>query len=256
MILLLGGTSETAELAEALAEACGLKVLVSTATDAELAVGRHELISRRCGRLNEGEMCALVKELGVRAIVDGAHPFAIDLHLTADRVALKTAVPLLRFQRSKSDLSSDNIHYVDTHDAAAALAASLSLPILLTTGSRNLAPYVKATEQADVPLFARVLPHPDSVAACDEAALSEENRIFARGPFTTEATSRLLQGLNIGVLITKESGQQGGFPEKIEAARMEGCQVIVIRRPDIQYQAATLFSDVVALVESARQMLA
>ncbi len=37
---------------------------------------------------------------------------------------------------------------------------------------------------------------------------------------------------------------------------MEGCQVIVIRRPDIQYQAATLFSDVVALVESARQMLA
>ena len=255
MILFLGGTSETAELAEALADACGLEVLVSTATDAELAVGTHELISRRCGRLNEDELCLLVKEHGVRVIVDGAHPFASDLHLTVDRVALKTTVPLLRYQRSNSDLSNDNIHYVDTHDEAAALAASLSLPILLTTGSRNLVPYVTATEPLGVPLFARVLPHPDSVTACDEAALPEDSRIFARGPFTTEATSRLIQRLNIGVLVTKESGQRGGFPEKIEAAQTEDCQSIVIRRPDIQYQAATLCSDVTVLIEKARQML-
>ncbi|MBF0509675.1 MAG: precorrin-6A/cobalt-precorrin-6A reductase [Deltaproteobacteria bacterium] len=43
MILLIGGTSETASFAEALA-AAGFDVLVSTATDVALEVGRHPRI--------------------------------------------------------------------------------------------------------------------------------------------------------------------------------------------------------------------
>lgn len=254
MILLLGGTSETAELATALAR-LDMPVLVSTATDAELDIGEHELISRRCGRLSAEEMCALVAEKGITTIVDGAHPFASDLHRSVDQVALKKAVPLLRFQRSSSDLSSADIHFVDSHSEAAELAASLSVPVLLTTGSRNLVPYVKAARQNDVPLFARILPHPASVTACDDAGLAENRRIYARGPFSREENCHLIQRLKIGALVTKESGKQGGFPEKINAARMEGCQVIVIRRPEIDYQAAIVCSSVSSLVEKARQLL-
>jgi len=73
MILLLGGTSETAPLAEALANA-GYRVLVSTATDIPLDVGSQPNIAQRRGPLSEPEMAALVHEQQIKAIVDAAHP--------------------------------------------------------------------------------------------------------------------------------------------------------------------------------------
>ena len=33
-------------------------------------------------------------------------------------------------------------------------------------------------------------------------------------------------------LVTKDSGAAGGLPEKLEAARLEGVSVILIRRPE------------------------
>jgi precorrin-6A/cobalt-precorrin-6A reductase len=33
------------------------------------------------------------------------------------------------------------------------------------------------------------------------------------------------------VLVTKDSGAAGGVPAKLQAARREGCLVVVIRRP-------------------------
>ena len=32
--------------------------------------------------------------------------------------------------------------------------------------------------------------------------------------------------------MTKDSGKAGGVPEKLEAARLEGCRVVVVRRPE------------------------
>ncbi len=75
MILLIGGTSETAPLAEALA-AAGFKVLVSTATEVPLNVGDHPNIFSRSGKLDGPDMAQLAKKRGVQAIVDASHPYA------------------------------------------------------------------------------------------------------------------------------------------------------------------------------------
>ncbi len=79
MILLIGGTSETAPLASGLA-AAGYEVLVSMATDVPLAIEEHPRIRRRTGRLDEEGLVALAKEKGIRAIVDAAHPYAAAAH--------------------------------------------------------------------------------------------------------------------------------------------------------------------------------
>ena len=42
---------------------------------------------------------------------------------------------------------------------------------------------------------------------------------------------RLMRQLQITLLVTKESGRAGGFPEKLAAARRLGVRVLVIRRP-------------------------
>jgi len=50
-------------------------------------------------------------------------------------------------------------------------------------------------------------------------------------PFSVADNVKLLKEKNIDFLVTKDSGQAGGFPEKLMAAKAVGAVVIIIRRP-------------------------
>ncbi len=104
-------------------------------------------------------------------------------------------------------------------------------PILLTIGAGNLGPYVGMAREKKLPLFARVLDFDKSIEKCDSLGMGKEFVIAARGPFTVEDNRDLIRKLDIGVLVTKDSGKEGGVGEKLEAARMENCRVVVIKRP-------------------------
>lgn len=253
MILLLGGTSETAPLAEAIADA-GCEVLVSTATDVPLAVGNRPRISHRNGRLTEAEMLELVRERAVRAIVDATHPYASNVRATAEQVAAQAGIPYLTFVRPGGVGEEDGVRFAADHSEAAQLACESRRPILLTVGSRNIAVYAQEAAHHGIPLVARVLPHPDSLQACRAAGLSDDRVINGRGPFTADENRRLIRQFNIGVVVTKDSGEAGGVPAKLEAARAEQCLLIVVCRPP--QQSANAFSDMRALVDALRQRLA
>ncbi len=229
-ILLLGGTSETASLALRLAE-LGWQVLVSTATDEPLNSGQHSAISRRSGRLNRSELIELITVQGFSALVDATHPYAEVVHRNARNACEETGCPYLRYQRQETQGPRDAWLYADDHEQASLLACESGLPILLTIGSRHLAPYVEQASRRQLPLYARVLNHPDSVAACNAAGLETSRRIFGRGPFSYEDNLTLIRRYEIGVVVTKESGQVGGVEEKWRAAEHEHCQFIVVRRP-------------------------
>ncbi len=271
MILLIGGTSETAPLAFGLAEA-GYDLLVSQATEAPLAIGEHPRISRRAGSLDEEGLTALGKEKGIRAIVDAAHPYAAAAHAAAHNAASRLGIPCLVFRRpealpAESGLPSDAppanstesafdkdylvsagedhagntgggagdaripVLFAADHPEAAELAFALGRPVLLTTGSRNLGPYAEAARRTGVPLAVRVLDAPESLAACREAGIPEERIIAGRGPFSLEENLAAVLRFGIGVIVTKESGKAGGLDAKLAAARRANCAVVVIRRP-------------------------
>ncbi|MCX6900412.1 MAG: precorrin-6A reductase [Verrucomicrobia bacterium] len=253
MILLLGGTSETAPLAEALADA-GYDVLVSTATDVPLSVGDRPRISHRSGRLTEADMITLVRERAVRAIVDGTHPYATNVRATAERVAEQAKVPYLTFVRPGTAGEHHGVQLAATHQEAARLACEPRRPILLTVGSKNVAVYAQAAARSGIPLMARVLPHDDSIQLCRAAGLPDDRIVTGRGPFSVEENRRLIRQFNIGVLVTKDSGEAGGVPAKLEAARAEQCLFIVVERP-LQLSANT-FHDMPSLLHALRQRLA
>ena len=232
MILLLGGTSETAPVAEALARA-GYRVLVSTATEIELFIGSHPRIERRHGRLDAEQMAALIRERGVRAVVDATHPFASAVRATARQVAERLRIPYLSYARPGCVGEGDGIFLAASHEEAARMACEAGVPILLTIGSRNVMAYAMEARRVGLPLFARVLDHPDSHQACREAGIPEECVLTGRGPFRVEENRHVIQQYLIGVLVTKDSGGAGGVPEKLEAARLEGCRAIVVARPDV-----------------------
>jgi precorrin-6A/cobalt-precorrin-6A reductase len=245
MILLLGGTSETAPMAEALAHA-GYCVLVSTATEIPVAVGNHARISHRCGPLSESTMAEVVQDNRIRAIVDVTHPYADQVRTIAPRVSKQLGIEYWTYVRPGIEMP-EGVQSVSTHKEAAEIASGSGKPVLLTIGSKNLEPYAQEALRAGMILIARVLPEPDSIEACYRAGISEERIVTARGPFSVEDTRQVIRRFSIGVLVTKDSGVAGGLMEKLEAARLESCSVIAVKRP-MAYPLQA-FSDINSLVQ-------
>ena len=253
MILLLGGTSDSAPLAEALAQR-GYQVLVSTATEATLNIGQHPAIQRRSGVLDKTAMIALIQEKKIQAIVDATHPYATIVRATANDIAEQLELPYFSFVRPTSVSNSETgIRFAPNHQAAAQLTVTYQRPILLTIGVKNLLPYVTTVQATQIPLIARVLPTDSSHQACRVAGLSDKNIILARGPFSVAENRAVIRRFNIGVLVTKDGGAAGGVPEKLEAAQTEGCEVIVVQRPALPQQA--YFSTINQLVDSLCRQL-
>lgn len=231
MILVFGGTSETAPLAETLAGS-GFHVLVSTATDIALKTGDHRHIRRRCGRLDADELRRLLNREGIRAVVDASHPYAVALHDMVRSVCTGMGIPLIRYRRPASAVGDfKGLHWAADHDEAARLACLPGRRLLLTIGSGNLLPYIRCARSRKAALFARVLPEPESLDTCLRAGLPHARIVAARGPFSVEDNRALLRLHRIQVLVSKESGAAGGFEAKLRAAESENCRVVVVRRP-------------------------
>jgi precorrin-6A/cobalt-precorrin-6A reductase len=227
VILLFGGTSEAGPLAAAL-QGEGWPVLVSTATEAPLAL--PEGVRRRAGRLDAAGIAALAAREGAVALVDAGHPFALDLHSALAQAAVGAGLPLVRFERP-APAPPEHARLARDHVEAANIAFGFGGPVLLTTGSRTLAPYVLEARRRGLPLKARVLDHPESLAACATAGLRPEEFCVGRGPFTVEDTLALLRALGAAALVSKDSGEAGGLRAKAEAARLGNATLVLVSRP-------------------------
>jgi len=247
LILLLGGTSDTPPIALRLVQN-GYRVLVSRATDIPLETGTHLNIESRSGSLDERGLVELIDHRGIRAIVDATHPYAVVIHATASQVAAEKGIPYLCFVRPAAvDVTTPGVEFALDHSAAAVAAFRRGRPVLLTTGTRNLAPYVEQARLTGLLLIVRVLDHPQSPVACLRAGIPPDHILVGRGPFSVEDNRRHIRSFGIGVLVTKDSGAAGGTAEKIESARAEGCNIIVVSRPAIEHIRA--FADIDTLIE-------
>ncbi len=172
MILLIGGTAETAAFAEALALA-GFGVLVSTATDIPLETGDHPAIIRRCGRLDQDALERLAQEKGIRVIVDASHPYATAARHNAQKAADRLNIPYLTWVRPPVLHQDASVIFAENHQRASRIAFGFARPVLLTTGSRNLLPYAEESRRTGLTLAVRVLPYPESMQACHEAGIPD-----------------------------------------------------------------------------------
>ncbi len=227
-ILLFGGTTEGRELAAALAQA-GHEVSVSVAT----ALGAEQLpekegLSVLTGPLDGEAIGCLVR--GYDLCVDATHPYAREVSRNIRSACEAEKVPLERIVRAafcEAELEGSCCLF-DTVPEAAGWLSGQEGPILLTTGTRDLAGFSCIDPER---LYARILPCHESLEACERAGIPHRNIIAMQGPFTARMNAAMLEQYHIRYLVTKESGDEGGFRAKLEAARESGTQVCLIRRP-------------------------
>jgi len=222
-VLLFGGTAEGRALAEwLLAEKIPFTVCVATGYGGTLLPKGADV---RTGRLDRAGMAALMRQYTLA--VDATHPYAAEVSENIRAAAAETGISLLRLLRSPQD-AADCLRVPDMA-AAASLLETLPGPILLTTGSKELQHFARPglLERC----YPRVLPMLDSLERCLTLGFPPAHVICMQGPFSRELNVAMLRQYQIAALVTKDTGECGGFLEKAEAAREAGCTLLVVERP-------------------------
>ena len=228
-IVIFGGTSEGRELSNALAKA-GAEVLVSVASEVGVEEqGSAEGVTVEWGVKDEDGIRGMIR--GADMVIDATHPFAVVVTDNIRQAAEAEGIERLRLLREETPAGEEtDIRYAKDPQDAARLAAEIGGRVLLTTGSKDLGIYAAVIDPQL--LYPRVLPLVASIEACEAAGIPHRNIIAVQGPFSEELNKAVIRDYETDVMVTKDSGAAGGFPEKIRAAQACQIPVIVIMRPE------------------------
>lgn len=229
-VLVIGGTSDARQICQQLDDAGVLYTLsVATPTGTQLAGNIRGQV--RCGRLELGEMVTWLKQNRTRWVIDASHPYADMVSRNIARACDEAQVVLSRYQRPEQqpDLQHPLLFHVASLEAACDKARDLGERILLTTGSKDLARW--RTGLPEKTLLARVLPVADVVAQCVALGFGVGEIFALCGPFSAEFNAAFYRQYRVEVMITKASGAEGGYLEKVQPALDAGIPCIVIARP-------------------------
>ena len=226
-ILLFGGTAEGHSLARRLAQA-GLAVTCSVATAyGEAVLEPTPGLTVHVGRMDADQMAAEMAK-GYTCVVDATHPYADRVSENIRRAAETAGLPYYRLLRPRE--AAEGVLWADSPADAARMLADLPGNVLLTTGSKDLKTFTQVPDY-QTRLYVRVLPSLESLSAALDLGYPAAHILCMQGPFPEKLNAALLEAVDAKILVTKDTGKAGGFPEKAAAAQSAGAKLLVIRRP-------------------------
>ncbi len=225
-MLIFGGTTEGRELAEWCC-ANGISADVSVTTDyGARLLGKSDMLNVFTGKLDSCEMAKLICVGNYAAVIDATHPYAAEATLNIKKACDTAGMQYYRLLREQSELSGTVVNSLD--EAVELLNRSDSV-ILSTLGSKELPGFAKVHDKSRI--WLRVLPADGIDEQCIAYGFERSHIIFGKGPFTVSENIAHIRQSGAEILLTKESGKTGGYPEKITAANECSIETITIARP-------------------------
>ena len=220
MILVFGGTTEGRKAVEVLEEA-GNTYFYSTKTGEQDITLHHGI--RLDGALDAEAMRMCCRQHEIRLVVDASHPFATQLHQTIADVASDMQIPVIRYERIYPP-RDPSITWIDDYSQVPTDIHSL----LATTGVQSINKQ-KYLETKGIKVIYRILNRESSIKLAHQQGANDEQLCFY--PQMVEAETMLI----------KESGESGGFSEKVEEAKAQGMRIIALKRPESTQKEPSLF---------------
>lgn len=230
-IVIFGGTSEGRLLAKYCDENF-IPAIVCVATEygTEL-LEEYKNISVSEGRKDEEAMKKLFLDNNVGKVYDATHPYAKIVSENIIKVCNELKLGYVRILRDSKVLDKTLEKYYKEFENIEEVVDYLkdkNEKVLIATGSKELYKY-KDLEVKN--LYPRVLANMIGIKACEDIGIPSSNIIAMQGPFDIDTNVALLKKYACKYLITKESGDIGGFSEKIEACKKVDAKALVIKRP-------------------------
>jgi len=240
-VLILGGTGEARQLAEALL-AAGLDPLTSLAGVTRAPRALPGSVRRGGFGGIEGLHAFIVGE-DIAAVADVSHPFAARIAAHAYAAAGLAGVPYLRLERAPWVPQTGDRWTAVRSIAEAVAALPLQARALVTIGRKEIAAFLA---RSDISGVMRMIEAPAVELPRDWSL------ILARPPFTVEGEKAILQANAISHLVSKNAGGEDTMA-KLVAARETKIPVIMIERP--AKPPAPVFSSVNEMVPALCRLL-
>ena len=223
MILLLGGTTEAKQVANAL-DGAGIDYIYSSRTQIAFE-GKGQY---RYGSLDKKGLSEFCASHQIASVIDACHPFAIELHATV--ASLSGQLPIIRFEREFSEqIVSPLVKYINDYpEALTMIKANGYQSMLVLTGVQSI-PHLSSYWQNHTCWF-RILNRDYSIDFAARHRFPAENLLFGL-PQDKETEIQLFNKLKPEVIFTKESGLNGKLDAKIQAALACNIPIFIIRKP-------------------------
>ncbi len=210
------------------------EVCVATEYGADV-MRKGSFVTLHVGRMDPDKMYEFLTDRQFTkgdCVIDATHPYAVEVTENIKTATERTDAEYIRVIRGSEDLRYEDILSYENIASAVAALKQTEGNILLTTGSKELKTYHEnSSDELFKRTYVRVLPTKDSLDICQTEGIDPKRIIAAVGPFSKEMNAAVIRQYDIKHLLTKESGHEGGFDEKINAAIEAGITCHVIARP-------------------------
>lgn len=227
-VFIFGGTTEGRKLAIA-CELLGIPAYVSVASEyGSDVLGELKVVKVLEGRMNIDEMSAGFKALDISVVYDATHPFATVVKENIKSACEQNEIEYIRVLRNITDIDSEDHKLVKSVDEAVDYLTTCEGNVFVATGSKEIAKYKKLDLSR---VYARVLSAVESINACKDIGLEGSHIIAMQGPFSERLNIALMEEYNCKYMVSKQTGNNGGFDEKIEACKQAGVYPIIVALP-------------------------
>lgn len=227
-MLIFGGTTEGRQLAEfCVKNEIPADICVTTPLGAEL-IGRGNSLKIRVGKLDYDGILQLLASEKYSLVADATHPYAVLATENIRAACRENGTEYYRILRENSECDFGEIAH-DTNELVELLNRSTKR-ILSTLGSNEAETLTRVSDYKNR-VFLRILPDEKNIEKCVRLGFPREKIIVGKGPFSVKENICHISGCKAEILVTKNSGKAGGYPEKAEAARACKIEMITLLRP-------------------------
>ncbi|MBO7498803.1 MAG: cobalt-precorrin-5B (C(1))-methyltransferase [Bacteroidaceae bacterium] len=230
MLLIFGGTTE-GRMAVDVCEQGAATFYYSTKGDSQQVTLHHGV--RITGAMTTDDIRRFCHEHDIRLIVDAAHPFAEGLH----RAVADVGLPVVRLEaRDRGEKNAPDLTLCsDFDDAVRRLCHDRPKRLLALTGVNSLS-RLAGYWRGGGDMVARILRRQESLQKALAEGFPEEKLVYYEPEHTlptVEEERALMERVECDAIITKQSGEEGGFPAKVEAAQALGLKIYVVKPPSL-----------------------
>lgn len=211
-------------LAARLAGTSGLTVTLSLA--GRTAAPASQPVPVRVGGFGGVDgLATYLRGEGVDLLIDATHPFAARISQNAAQAAAQAGVAIIALRRPAwAKTEGDRWSEVDLVAQAPAALGDRPRRVFLAIGRQEAATFEAAPQHFYlVRSVDPVEPRP---------AFAHAEYMLARGPFELDAEIELFRAWGIDAVVAKNAGGEASRA-KIEAARLLGIDVVMVRRPAV-----------------------
>ncbi|MFA6767304.1 MAG: cobalt-precorrin-5B (C(1))-methyltransferase CbiD [Parabacteroides sp.] len=222
MILILGGTTEGRAAVKVVDEA-GTPYFYSTKENSQQVECLHG--KRLSGGMGVDDMANFCLQNNIRLLIDAAHPFAEQLHQTVAEVAIRLSLPVVRYERRYPPRDKSIIWCDNYDDVIQKLEKDGITNLLALTGVHTISKLRLYWEK--YPCIFRILERKESIQLANAQGFPMKQLVF----YHPEEEEKLFARLQLAAILTKESGESGGFANKVDIAQRLHIAVYAVKRP-------------------------